>query len=261
MLLSSLAALLGRRRIAVAAVALAAVNAVGLLPGVLAGSRPDPRDPQLRLLVANISYPSDEYARLVDLVERENPDVVGLIELTDDWARGVDSGLAGYSHRLLELATGYGIGIYSRLPLLDARLVDPGGGWPPVAVATLAVDGRRVELFVVHGPSAVTPRAAARHREYMRDLGELVHAAGDSALVCGDVNAAPWTGPYQELRDRGGLERGDAWRPFEGTYPVWSSFLRVPIDQCLAGAALAVSWERGPAIGSDHFPIIVSVGF
>ena len=92
----------------------------------------------------------------------------------------------------------------------------------------------------------------------MRNLGTLAREAGDTALVCGDLNAAPWTAPFQELRDRGRLERDDPWRPFEWTYPAWNRLLHVPIDQCLAGSALSVSSQTAPTIGSDHFPLLVA---
>jgi endonuclease/exonuclease/phosphatase (EEP) superfamily protein YafD len=116
-----------------------------------------------------------------------------------------------------------------------------------------------VHLFVVHGPSATGRTAARQHRAFMRGLGDLAGAAGPAALVCGDLNAAPWTAGYDELRDRGRLERDDAWQPLEWTYPVWNRLLRVPIDQCLSGDAIAVASETGAAIASDHFPLLVDV--
>ena len=260
LVLGAVAALARRRRIGLVAVGLAAVNALGLLPAVLAGSRPDPASPQLRLLVANVWYPGNDYRPLLDLVERERPDVIGLTELTRDWAAGIAPGLEDYPYRVLQAQPGgYGIGLYSRVPLRNAHIVYPTPNWPPVARATLALNGSSVELFVVHGPSAIRTTAAQRHREFMRNLGALARRAGGTALLCGDFNAAPWTGPFQELRDRGRLERDDPWRPFEWTFPVWNRLLRVPIDQCLAGSALSVSSRTGPAIGSDHLPLLTSV--
>jgi len=260
LVLGAVAALARRRRIGLVAVGLAAVNALGLLPAVLAGSRPDPASPQLRLLVANVWYPGNDYRPLLDLVERERPDVIGLTELTRDWAAGIAPELEDYPYRVLQAQPGgYGIGLYSRVPLRNAHIVYPTPNWPPVARATLALNGSSVELFVVHGPSAIRTTAAQRHREFMRNLGALARRAGGTALLCGDFNAAPWTGPFQELRDRGRLERDDPWRPFEWTFPVWNRLLRVPIDQCLAGSALSVSSRTGPAIGSDHLPLLTAV--
>lgn len=257
--LAALAAIARRRRLALVAFGLAAVNGVGLVPAVTGGSRPDPERPQLSLLLANVSYRNDDYASLLELVARERPDVVGLTELTPEWAAGIDAGLKRYTYRLLHPQPGaYGIGLYSRLPLGGARVVFPAGDWPAVARATLLTAGGAVELFVLHGPAGNSRTGAARQRAFIRRLGTLAREAGEAALVCGDLNATPWNRPYQELRDRGGLERDDPWRPFEWTY-VWSELIRIPIDGCLAGPALAVSTRTGPEIGSDHLPVLAEV--
>ena len=259
--LAAVAAIAGRRRIALVALALATVNALAVVPGLFAGNRPDPERPQLRLLLANTWLANDDHGRLLDLVRRERPDVVGLTELTRTWHEAVARGLPDYPHRVFRAQAGaYGIGIYSREPLDGAAIVYPARRWPAVARATVRARGLEVELFVVHGPSAIRRGAAERHREFMRGLGGLARTAGDSALVCGDLNAAPWTDGFRELRRRGRLERDDAWRPLEYTWPVWNRLLRIPIDQCLAGEALAVASRTGPSIGSDHFPLLVEVG-
>jgi endonuclease/exonuclease/phosphatase (EEP) superfamily protein YafD len=259
--LGAVSALAQRRRIAFVAVGLAALNGLGLVPGLAGDARPDPAQPQLRLLVANVWYPGNDYSALTDLVERERPDVVALTELTRDWAAGISPGLAEYPHRVLQAQAGaYGVGLYSREPLVKGVVVYPAESWPPVVRATVRVGDGRVELFVLHAPSAIRRLAAARHREFMRNLGTLAGDAGDTALVCGDFNAAPWSGPYRDLLQRGGLERDDPWLPFEWTYPVWNRLLRVPIDQCLAGPAVEVSSRTGPSIGSDHFPLLVEIG-
>lgn len=258
--LAVLAAVARRRRLALVALGLAAVNGFGLVPGLTGGTRPDPERPQLRLLLANVSYRSDDYASLVELVSRERPDVVGLTELTPEWAAGIETGLERYNYRLLHPVPGsYGIGLYSRVPLREAQLVYPAGEWPAVARARLTTSGGGVELFVLHGPSGGSRTGAARQRAFVRRLGALAREAGETALVCGDLNSTPWNRPYQVLRDRGDLERDDPWRPFEWTYPVWNTLLRVPIDGCLSGPALAVSSRRGPEIGSDHLPVITEV--
>lgn len=261
LVLGAAAALAGRRRIALFTVALAAINGFGLVPGLMGGARPDPARPQLRLLVANVWHPGTDYGPLIAEVERERPDVIGLTELTQEWAEGISATLGEYRYRVLRpLPGGYGIGLYSRVPLKGSYVGYPAGNWPPVIFATVAVGGRPVQLVVLHAPSSTGPHSAGRHRAFMRNLGTIVGAEGDATLVCGDLNAAPWTASYQELRDRGGLERDDPWRPFEWTYPVWNRLLRIPIDQCLAGSALSVASRTGSSIGSDHFPLVVDVG-
>ena len=260
--LAGLAAAGRRRRSALAAAVAAAVNLLGLLPAALAPGRPDPERPRLRLVVLNVWWPGDHHARVAALVEREQPDVVALTELTPAWAEAIAPALRDYPHRLLRPADGsFGVGLFSRLPLRDPRILEPeDDDLPPVARAGLDRDGSRVELFVVHAPGVLPRAAAGEQREFVGVLAELVRAAGARALVCGDLNAAPWSRPFRELLDAAGLERDDPWRPFEGTFPVWSRLLRTPIDQCAAGGAVSVASRAGPDVGSDHLPLLVEVG-
>jgi endonuclease/exonuclease/phosphatase (EEP) superfamily protein YafD len=259
-LLAVAATLVRLRPLAAVAGTVAVVNLVGLLPALLADARPDPRRTQLRLLVANVWFPGSHYDRLGALVERDRPDVVGLTELTPEWAEGVEPFLREYRHRLVAAERGsHGVGIYSRVPLRGTRLVTPGGEWPPFARATVDAGGRPLELFVVHAPGAFGRWRAARHRTFLPEVGGLARAAGPRVLVCGDLNAAPWTRSYRQLRARGRLERADPWRPLEWTFPRWAPPLGTPIDQCLAGAAVHVSTRVGDDFGSDHLPLLVGV--
>ncbi len=259
-LLGVLAAIGGRHRIAVAAAVLALVHVVALIPALTADGRPDPTTPRLRLLVANVWLESNDYARLAELVERERPDVIGLTELTPEWADGIAPHLEDYPYRVVEPQPGaYGVGLYSRRQLQTPAIVRPAGDGPPVAHAVVPAGDTLVPLFVVHAPAPIGIGSARRHRAFMSSLGDLAAAAGENVLVCGDLNSTPWSDSFRTLADRGDLRRADPWRPFQTTYPVWNRLLRTPLDHCLAAEGLAVEVRRGPETGSDHLPLLIAV--
>lgn len=258
--LAGVAGLLRLRWIALLAAVLAVVNGVAILPALLAKGRPDPTTPRLRLLVANVWYPGNDYARLGALIERERPDVIGLTELTHDWADGMAPYLRAYPYRLVRAQPGaFGVGLFSRTPLRAPAVVFPSERWPPVAHAVVSAGDAAVPLFVVHAPTPIRRGAAARHRAFMASLGDLARAAGENTLICGDLNSTPWSDSFRTLADRGDLSRADPWRPFQTTYPVWNRFLRTPLDHCLAAEGLAVEVRRGPETGSDHLPLLIAV--
>src|SRR4051812_27568466 len=78
LVLAAAAAAVRSRVLLAVAVVLLVLDAAAMAPRVTAGSRPDPKGPQLHLLVANVWYPNRDYAALSRLVQREHPDVVGL---------------------------------------------------------------------------------------------------------------------------------------------------------------------------------------
>jgi endonuclease/exonuclease/phosphatase (EEP) superfamily protein YafD len=243
------------------AVVLLLLNVLALAPALTAGARPDPGGRPLRLLVANVEYSNRDFGALGRLVRRERPDIVALVELSPAYAAGIRPALGAYRTRVLSPRDdAFGIGLYSRVPVGDLRITRPIGGSPQVATALVVAGGRKLRLFVVHPPPPITPGLAGDNAALLRVIAGRARVSGSRTLVCGDFNAPPWSPAFRRLLRIGGLERADAWRPWQGTWLRLPEPFRVPIDTCAAGRGLAVAVRTGPAIGSDHRPILVSVG-
>jgi endonuclease/exonuclease/phosphatase (EEP) superfamily protein YafD len=262
---AALAALLLRRpRLAVPAAALAAVNFAVLgipLTGSVTAAPSRPALHALRLVVANVEVGNKDFAAVRRLVVQTRPDLFGVTELTPFMARQLGQRLPGYRTSVVEpRKDAYGIGVYSRVPLLSAKVVRFPSDGPPTVVARLRVSGKPVTVVVTH---VHTPFAGSIH---VRQLEALAAAArsrlGKRVVVCGDFNTPPWTGPLRRfaadarLRD---LYGSRAWAGY--SWPTWSSFLRVPLDNCFVDKGVAViDHHDGPDVGSDHRPLVVDVG-
>ena len=264
LLAAGLMALLVRRpRLAVVAAALAAVNVavlgISLTASVTAAPVGAPAG-GLRLVVANVEVGNTDFSAVRRLVSQTHPDLFGVTELTPVMARHLGAQLPTYRTRVLEARDdAYGIGLYSRLPLLSARVVRFPAGGPPTIVARVRVGGKPVTVVVTH---VHTPFAGSIH---VRHLDALAAAArsqlGKRVVVCGDFNTPPWSGPLRDfaadarLRD---LYGGRAWAAY--SWPTWGYVLRVPLDNCFVGSGVAVTAHHdGPSVGSDHRPLVVDV--
>ena len=79
-------------------------------------------------------------------------------------------------------------------------------------------------------------------------------------LVLGDLNTTPWNHAFKRFISRGGLKNSSP--TWTGTWPAHFFPLRIPLDHCLTSKGLSVrSKEIGPAIGSDHAPILVQLAW
>jgi endonuclease/exonuclease/phosphatase (EEP) superfamily protein YafD len=78
--------------------------------------------------------------------------------------------------------------------------------------------------------------------------------------LLGDLNVTPWSPYFQELLAATGLRDSARGWGLQPSWPTMSLLLRVPIDHCLISPELHVT-ERtlGPDIGSDHFPLLVTL--
>jgi endonuclease/exonuclease/phosphatase (EEP) superfamily protein YafD len=255
---------LRRPRLAMVAVVLAAVNlAVLRIPLTASGTAAatGPTVGTLHLVVANVEVGNTDYTAVERLVAQTHPDLFGVTELTPPMARHLGEKLKGYRVRVLETHTdAYGIGLYSRVALVSARVDRLPADGPPSLVARLRVGGEPVSVVVTH---VRTPFAGSIHVRQLEALSaEARSQLGKRVAVCGDFNAPPWSGPLRDFAGDAGLHDvygGRAWSAY--TWPTWGWALRVPIDNCFVGNGLAVKAHHdGPDVGSDHRPLVVDIG-
>jgi endonuclease/exonuclease/phosphatase (EEP) superfamily protein YafD len=258
-----LAALLLRRpKLATLAALLAALNLavlqIPLTPG--ASAAPASAEGSFRLLVANVENGNTDFAAVDRLVRRTRPDAFGVIELTPATARHLRTTLPHYRPRALEPRDdAYGIGLYSRVPLSAHVDRYPSDGGPPTVVASTRVAGKPVSVVITH---VHTPFAGSIHVRHLDALAKARPQFGPRAVICGDFNTPPWSGPLRDfaadskLRD---LYGDHAWSGY--SWPTWSSLLRVPLDNCFVSPDVVVTNHRdGPSDGSDHRPLVVDFG-
>ncbi|WP_293677145.1 endonuclease/exonuclease/phosphatase family protein [uncultured Phenylobacterium sp.] len=125
--------------------------------------------------------------------------------------------------------------------------------------ATYEMATRPVEVLTTH-IDWPTRRLA---RKQMEALEEVVAARSDARMiVTGDLNSTPWSAQLRTLDTSLGLIRRDravATWPAQVMGRAWPlPFL--PIDHVYAGTGWAtVKVERGPWVGSDHYPLIVTL--
>lgn len=257
---------LGRNRWASATLAALAVSqAMAVLKYDLSGNPALPapgNPPRLRVLMANVLATNPDHGAVLDLVRRERPDVIALVEFSAPWRRAMGPLRDSYPHRVEFPAGTRGIALYSSLPILEEpgpRVVRPGGDGNPALVATLEFDGEPMHLWILHPPSPLGGDGRARGRAEFLGLARLIAGRPGPTLVVGDMNRTDGSPSFDDflrvsrLRDsRLGFGRQPSW-------PVGSPY-RIPIDHAFVSPELAVVGRRlGPPIGSDHLPMLVEL--
>jgi exodeoxyribonuclease-3 len=256
----------------------------------------------MRLATWNVNSVKQRMPRLLPWLDERRPDILCLQEtkLADDkFAELLDDELAarGYAVAAHGEAAWNGVAILSRVGLEDVAVGIPGApGFPdPEARAVSATCGG-IRVVSVYVPNGRTP--GSDHYEYklawLAALRDMVAAAPDSTVVCGDMNIAPtdddvfdpdaYIGQtHVTPRERAALAELQAlglrdvvrerW-PNERVFSYWDyragmfhQDLGMRIDLILAGGPVAervrAAWVdrharkgRGP---SDHAPVIVDL--
>jgi endonuclease/exonuclease/phosphatase (EEP) superfamily protein YafD len=209
------------------------------------------------LLVSNVHFANREYERLLGLVEREDPDVLGLVEVSTRWLRKLKHLRERYPyHYEVPDEHHFGLALYSRLPIEDAReLRLPGETSSPAIVATLKAPGGDVELILAHPMSPIGAAYIRRRNEEIAALAHHARAAQVPLVLAGDLNVTMWNDAYRPLVDVAGLRNARAGHGVGASWPAIGPF-GVPIDHILASAGVHLQNFRVlPGIGSDHLPV------
>lgn len=216
----------------------------------------------LRLLLANVLYDNDRYQAVLELVRRENPDLIFFQEFTGSWERETRELRGAYPFGLIETRNGAGgIAALSRLPLRKAEVVDTGNYLGPTLQLELLVSERTLTIVSAHPPPPNASGFDGRNRQLQR-LAELMRTLPEPKVLIGDLNATVWSPYLKDFTAQSGLRNA---RQGFGLVPTWPMIwylwpMQIGIDQCFVSQNLQVLRLRaGHDVGSDHLPLLVDL--
>ncbi len=253
-----------RRRVALVFLALAVMQAVPIVryewPNPV---RPSSSSPKLRLLVANVHKNNRDYEAVAGLIRRERPEVVGFVEVLPHLVAGLEKTAIhrDYPFRYYHSVGVQGLALWFRerpTSVEEPAIFAAKGN--PVYRATVRLGGREVRLWLAHPPN---PIGGGRERANpdLKALGMAVGKERGPRILIGDMNRTEGSPHFADLLRDSRLRDSRLGFGAQPSWPAWS-FYRIPIDHAFVSNDLAVVSRRvGPAIGSDHLPLILDVAF
>lgn len=216
----------------------------------------------VRVLSANVYFSETDAGRIVDLVRRNEVDVLSLQELTPEFVTALDrAGLpALLPNRAFDATSGgAGTGIASRFPLRRLDLV-PATTMRQPSVSLDLPGARDIEFVAAHPTIPVGPATG----DWIREIGVLPAPANEPGdpprVVAGDFNATLDHTPLRAQLGRGYADAaevaGDGLQP---TWPARGGLFPPPvtIDHVLVSGGIVVQGYRTFDVeGSDHRAIL-----
>lgn len=224
-----------------------------------------PQD-RLRILASNVLISNRAPERLFALVREHRPDILVTLETDAWWERQLDALQAEFPHALKQpLANAYGMHVYSRLPLEDARVEFIVDREVPSMHATVVLrSGQRVRAHFLH-PAPPSPSENETSRERDAELiivARRVAQESGPVIVTGDLNDVAWSTTTRLFCKLSRLLDPRIGRGMYNTYHARWSFIRWPLDHIFHSQEFTlVELRRLPGIGSDHFPILVELAY
>lgn len=247
-------------RLAGVSAAVAAVNLALIVPLYFGGDRLPGEQPLVRAMSINVHYLNRNYAGVLELVRRDRPDVLLLLEVTPEFAKGMSPLDSEYPFsRALPRYDAAGLALFSRLPIEQFDIRGRAEIGLPTFVAEIALPTGLLTLIGTHPASPGSADHAAMRNRQLTAIARWAREAPNPVMVLGDLNTTSWSPYFADLISDGELR--DTRRGF-GVQSTWPSavplLFRIPIDHCLVSSEIGVQARRvGSAVRSDHRPIVV----
>lgn len=231
------------------------INLMCVLPLYFGGARGAPR---AKLLLCNVFSQNATPERVRDLLEKEQADVVALLEVHPSQLEIWRPVLAQYrGQKLLPRTSHFGMALLSKQELTDVQVLESES--PPTIVANTMVAGRKLHVIAAHPLPPFSGSHARIRNQTVAGLAEHLQTCPRPFALLGDLNNTPWSPTLASLRDRAVTAR--AGFGVLATWPsIFPGFLRIAIDHCFVSPDVQVVECRvGPMVGSDHLPLIVEI--
>jgi endonuclease/exonuclease/phosphatase (EEP) superfamily protein YafD len=218
----------------------------------------------ISILSANVYMYNQEYQKLSLLIEECNPDIILLLETNQKWANAMAYLKEQYPYAVeYPLENTYGMLLFSKIVMKDTEVRFLLKEEIPSIKLDLVIDNKReVRFYGVHPePPAPGESETSEPRDIeLLKLAKEIRQMDSPVIVTGDLNDVAWSHTTRLFRRFSGLldpriGRG-AFNTFHAKYP----FLRWPLDHVfISGHFKLRSLKVCKEIGSDHFPIFISL--
>ena len=223
---------------------------------------------RITLVMSNVEMENEEHGRFLDMVRRENPDILLAVEVNDRWMKAIDAALSKqYEFSVKQpLENWYGMVMFSHLELMDPRveyLVQDD--IPSIRTRVKLRSGVEVHLRGIHPrpPEPLRDQSSAPRDAELVVVGRQIEKGEKvPSIVAGDLNDVAWSPTSQLFVRLSGLLDPRAGRGFYNSFNARNPLARYPLDHVFhSNHFKLVTLKRLPAIGSDHFPILVTLQY
>lgn len=227
---------------------------------------PQNRDYQkmIRIITANVLTSNHNANALLELIHKNEPDILVTLESDEWWQSKLDTLLPQYPHTVkCPLDNLYGMHVYSRLVLSNSQikyLVEQN--IPSIHTVVRLPSGQEIRMHFMH-PEPPSPTQNGSSEDRDAELIILAKSVAESdvpIIVTGDLNDVAWSETTRLFRKISGLLDPRIGRGMYNTYNANYWFMRWPLDHLFHSSHFTLSQlRRLDKFGSDHFALMTEL--
>jgi endonuclease/exonuclease/phosphatase (EEP) superfamily protein YafD len=217
------------------------------------------RDPScFTVLGLNVLQHNRDYAATRALIDREQPDILLLMETDRPWVDALTPTLAPYPAQLLRpIGNTYGLVFATRLPVVSVRTENITDRDTPTVYARLTSRGGQPFDYVGLHPRPPVPGQNTTLRDRKIEHAALRLLGGHlPAMAMGDFNDVAWSPTTRLSKQIGGFLDPRIGRGSYPTFPASAAPIGWPLDQMFLSPGFTFRSLRVlENVGSDHRPL------
>lgn len=223
-------------------------------------------DACIGLAFANVLMTNRDAAAVLREVRKRDPDLILAVETDAWWAAQLAELERTHPFAVRQPQDNtYGMVLYSRLPLRDAKvkfLID--NDVPSIHATVRLRNESQIELHCMH-PRPPAPQESEQSTERDAELlivGREIRKRQAPAIVIGDLNDVAWSRTSDLFQRVSGLLDPRVGRGFFPTFNAKWPLIRFPLDHIFHSRHFRLAaFERLGDCGSDHFPVYAKLSF
>jgi len=225
----------------------------------------DPSD-DISLLVSNVLATNSKYHKLLEIINRRQPDILLTLESNKKWEDALKEIEKEYKYTVkVPQENLYGMHLYSKLKLEETEvryLVK--NDIPSIHGFVRLNDNSKIRIHCMHPrpPSPSEADTSTNRDAELLMLGRDVKEQDKSVLVFGDLNDVAWSRTTRLFQQMSGLLDPRMGRGFFNTFHADYRFFRWPLDHVFhSNDFTLIEIAREKPMGSDHFPMYIKLNF
>lgn len=216
----------------------------------------------IKIGLFNVFTKNKSYNKLMDLINKNNPDIVILQETDDNWLNNIKEIKKKYPYYFeYTRDDNFGISIYSKFELISPEIEFWSDYDVPVLKTSIKLPKQIINLYCVHTLPPINNNYYKIRNQMLNKISAL---SNTNTIVAGDFNTTIYSKSYKKFIKSSNFRNCQLLsKKISGSWNAkYFLFLRIPLEQILISNNFRVNklyYEK--SFDSDHLPLFVNLNY
>ncbi len=213
------------------------------------------------VVAVNAYESNDSVKKLKLMIEKANPTILLIMEMTDETKQVLEPTLKKYPYNLTTpVRDGFRICLLSKNELKNTDITYHGGKNTPFLQAQTEIEDRTWQIFSAHPRPSFNKKWHEERRTYFQETEQIIKKSEGPILMLGDFNSVPWGKQFTDFLSTTNLQSTLQGRGHKITWPAYFPPIGIPMDHILITKGQDYKdLHIGSSVGSDHYPVLINV--